>query len=241
MELKIGCCGFARGRATYFKRFSLVEIQQTFYKPPQLATVQRWRAEAPADFEFTLKAWQLITHEPSSPTYRKARLKLDAPLDHYGAFRPTSEVLAAWDRICEIARALDARIVVLQCPASFTPTEEHIRNLSTFLSTIDRRGLMLAWEPRGDWPPELVRELCEAHRLIHVVDPFQGLPVTAGTAYFRLHGRTGYRYRYTDEDLRRLVTWCQDFQVVYCLFNNVSMWDDALRLLEYVGGSTTRP
>jgi len=233
MNLKIGCCGFAQSRTAYFARFPVVEIQQTFYKPPQTATAQRWRTQAPPGFEFTLKAWQLITHEPSSPTYRKARLRLDAPVESYGSFRLTPQVLAAWDRTCEIAQTLAAQIVLLQCPASFSPTEEHLRNLRTFLSAISRDGLRLAWEPRGAWPLDLIREICQIHRLIHTVDPFQGLPVTTGTAYFRLHGRTGYRYQYTDDDLHQILAWCQGFEEVYCLFNNVSMWDDAARLLEF--------
>ncbi len=232
MDLKIGCCGFPQSRPAYFSRFSVVEIQQTFYKPPQTATAQRWRAQAPPGFEFTLKAWQLITHEPSSPTYRKARLKLDAPAQSYGSFRPTPQVLAAWERTREVAQALRARVVLLQCPASFAPTDEHIRNLRAFLSAIRHDKLRLAWEPRGAWPPELVRELCQMHGLIHAVDPFQGLPVTAGIAYFRLHGRTGYRYQYTDDDLSQLLAWCQAFEEAYCLFNNVTMWDDAIRFQE---------
>jgi len=51
----------------------VVEVQQTFYQIPRIATGKRWREEAPPDFEFTMKAWQLITHEPSSPTYRRLR------------------------------------------------------------------------------------------------------------------------------------------------------------------------
>jgi uncharacterized protein YecE (DUF72 family) len=232
MKLKIGCCGFPQSRPLYFARFSVVEIQQTFYKPPQIPTAQRWRIQAPPDFEFTLKAWQLITHEPTSPTYHKAQLRLDAPMQSYGSFRPTPQVFAAWDRTREIAQALQARVVLLQCPASFSPTEEHIHNLREFLSVVSRDGLRLAWEPRGTWPPERIRELCQTYELIHAVDPFQGLPVTVDTAYFRLHGRTGYRYQYTDDDLRQLLAWCQTFKEVYCLFNNVTMWDDALRFQE---------
>lgn len=234
MNLKVGCCGFPQGRPIYFARFSVVEIQQTFYKPPQTATAQRWRVQAPPGFEFTLKAWQLITHEPSSPTYRKARLRLDAPAQSYGSFRPTPQVLAAWEHTREIAQALQARVVLLQCPASFSPTEEHVRNLHEFLSTVQRGDLRLAWEPRGAWPPDLVRELCQTYGLIHAVDPFQGMPVTTGTAYFRLHGRTGYGYQYTDDDLSQLLVWCQAFEEVYCLFNNVTMWDDAIRFQELV-------
>jgi uncharacterized protein YecE (DUF72 family) len=54
----------------------VVEVQQTFYEPPADTTIRRWRARAPAAFEFTLKAWQLITHEPSSPTFRRLKRPL---------------------------------------------------------------------------------------------------------------------------------------------------------------------
>lgn len=234
MRLKIGCCGFGRARAQYFARFPLVEVQRTFYSPPRLTTAQRWRAEAPPQFEFTLKAWQLITHEPSSPTYGKARLQLDAPPDHYGAFRLTAQVLRAWNSTCEIAGTLDGKAVLLQCPPSFSPTEQNIHNLNKFLSTVDRGKLQLASEPRGVWPADLVRTLCEDHQLIHAVGPFKNPPVTSGSAYFRLHGRQGYPYRYTDEDLHQLLTFCGPFEEVYCLFNNISMWDDATRLSRLV-------
>lgn len=232
MVLHIGCCGFGRARAEYYRWLGLVEVQQTFYKPPQLATVRRWREEAPASFQFTVKAWQLITHEPSSPTYRKASVSLDGLPAHYGAFRPTPEVAAAWDCTREIALALRAPVVLFQCPASFGPTAEHLANLRSFFREVDRGGLVFTWEPRGDWPDDLVRLLCDELGLIHAVDPFSKLPVTGGIAYFRLHGITGYRYRFTDGDLKRLLSWCRGYDEVYCLFNNVSMWDDAGRFLE---------
>ena len=75
-RIKVGCCGFSSSRKDYFSQFKLVEVQQTFYKMPRLETALRWRGEVPADFEFTLKAWQLITHPPTSPPYRKAGIKL---------------------------------------------------------------------------------------------------------------------------------------------------------------------
>lgn len=235
MVLYVGCCGFGRARAEYYRRFGLVEVQQTFYKPPQLATVQRWREEAPASFCFTVKAWQLITHEPSSPTYRKAGVSLAGPPEHYGAFRLTAEVTAAWEWTRKIALALRAPVVLFQCPASFGPTAEHVANLRRFFREVDRGGLAFAWEPRGDWPDDLVRSLCEELGLIHAVDPFSRLPVTDGLAYFRLHGLTGYRYRFTDGDLRQVLSWCGGYAEVYCLFNNVSMWEDARRLVELAG------
>ncbi len=69
LRVKVGCCGFPGGMKKYFSQFRLVEVQQTFYKMPRLKTAQKWRQEAPSDFEFTLKAWQLITHSPTSATY----------------------------------------------------------------------------------------------------------------------------------------------------------------------------
>lgn len=55
-KFKVGCCGFARGMRRYFSQFELVEVQQTFYKPPQIETALRWRKEAAPDFEFTIKS-----------------------------------------------------------------------------------------------------------------------------------------------------------------------------------------
>lgn len=64
---KVGCRGFPRG---FFKDyFRLVEVYQTLYKMPKLETALMWRQQAPSDFEFTLKAWHLITHPATSPTY----------------------------------------------------------------------------------------------------------------------------------------------------------------------------
>lgn len=37
--VKVGCCGFLQGMARYFQEFRLVEVQQTFYRPPHLNTV----------------------------------------------------------------------------------------------------------------------------------------------------------------------------------------------------------
>jgi uncharacterized protein YecE (DUF72 family) len=85
-----------------------------------------------------------------------------------------------------------------------------------------------------------VKRLCQELDLTHCVDPFAANPVfTARSkiAYFRLHGRppgrTMYRYKYTDEDLRWLAKRVKDREAkglaVYCLFNNISMGDDAER------------
>ncbi len=227
--IKVGCRGFSRARAEYYRHLSLVEVQRTFYKPPRLETCQRWRAELPRDFEFVIKAWQLITHEPSSPTYRKTKLEVDRT-DRYGSFRPSDEVLGAWEETLEVAKVLKSKVVLVQFPSGFTPATEHMANMQTFFEAVERAELILAWEPRGDWGDEEIGELCRGLDLIHCVDPFQRLPVHGELAYFRLHGKSGYRYRYTDEELKTILDCCGTYAEAYCLFNNVSIFDDALRL-----------
>src|SRR5215211_4148447 len=123
-RVKVGCCGFRMAMAEYVAHFQVVEVQQTFYQPPQVQTLERWRAEAPKDFEFTLKAWMLITHEARSPTYRRLKRELtEEEREQCGSFRPTPMVREAWDVTLACARALKARRVLFQCPASFRPTK----------------------------------------------------------------------------------------------------------------------
>jgi uncharacterized protein YecE (DUF72 family) len=118
--LRLGLCGWNGSQKAYYESFDCIEIQSTFYEPPDAKVAHRWRREAPNGFEFCIKAWQLITHTPSSPTYRRLRSPIPAKArDSLGSFRPTDEVWEAWERTLEIAEALQARIILFQCPKSF--------------------------------------------------------------------------------------------------------------------------
>jgi len=233
--IRVGCCGLPVGLARYVRVFSAVEVQQTFYQPPSLRTLANWRKKVPAGFEFTLKAWQLITHEASSPTYRRLAEKLSGrERREAGAFRLNPVVMAAWERTLACARALSSRIILFQCPARFSPTPENVSNLRAFFREIDRRSsggrpFIYMWEPRGTWRPAEIRELCYELNLVQGVDPFQQPPVIGGLGYFRLHGRTGYRYCYTEADLEELLTLARARESCYVFFNNMSMWEDAKR------------
>ncbi len=91
--IRVERCGLSRAQAQTCKHFCLVEAQRSFHKTPRSETYQRWCDEAPADFEFTLKAWQLITHKPTSLTYRKAKLQVDRPERCRSRARPCVDVL----------------------------------------------------------------------------------------------------------------------------------------------------
>lgn len=235
--LFVGCCGWTEAHARYVQHFPAIEIQTTFYQPPSNLVAKRWRAEAPSEFRFCIKAWQLITHTPDSPTYRRLKSGVSSTeRDLYGSFRPTEQVWLAWQRTKEVANILQADVIVFQCPRSFLPIPENIRNLATFFEQIDRGPYTLAWEPRGDdWSPALIRDLCAQSNLVHCVDPFQSDPVYGNSLYWRLHGRSGYRYRYTDDDLAvlaaKLERQVQTTGPHYLFFNNVYSKEDASRFL----------
>jgi uncharacterized protein YecE (DUF72 family) len=229
----IGCCGWAGSQPQYFPQFPVIEIQSTFYDPPASKIAARWRMSAPPEFEFCIKAWQLITHAPSSPTYRRLRHPIDAGRSgFFGSFQDTDEVWQAWMKTLEIAEAVRASVVLFQCPASFQPSRPNIENLSRFFQKIGPQAFSLAWEPRGPWQAQIVRDLCAQYRLIHCVDPLVSAPDPESAIYWRLHGKGSYSYRYTDEDLielKKLLLLAPACPQAYVMFNNVTMKEDADR------------
>ena len=144
--IKVGCCGFPVKRSEYFNKFSVAELQSTFYQlPVKITTVKRWREEAPERAEFVIKAWQLITHPPSSPTYKKLKIKLSEKKENYGFFKPTEEVFEAWRKTREVAKVLRAKIILFQCPSSFKPKKENIDNMKVFFREIKEKDFFFVW------------------------------------------------------------------------------------------------
>lgn len=205
-RIHIGCCGWsylderdfpdelAGGTSSklqaYARLFNSVEINSTFYRLPRLTTAVRWRAEVDETnpgFEFTVKAFQGITH--------LHRFQKKESLDSYKV-------------IADICSALHARFVLFQSPASFLPTQKNMDAMKEFFAGIDRRGLAAVWEPRGKWYDDIssIENVCWQCKLVHCVDPMRNDPVAFGktkTAYFRLHGfgrPSMYRYNFSEEE-----------------------------------------
>ena len=231
--IKIGCCGFPVNHSTYYRSFNVVEIQQTFYQLPKIETALKWREESPSDFEFTIKAWQLITHPSTSPTYKRLKITLQKK-ENYGFFKPTKEVFSAWEKTEEICSVLKARIVLFQSPASFKPTPENKKNIKKFFTTIDRKDYIFVWEPRGKWEEKEIEELCKELDLIHGVDPFKNKPLYGKLRYFRLHGKDGYKYKYSEEDFKQLTKLIEKDIETYIMFNNVYMFEDAKKFEDFL-------
>jgi uncharacterized protein YecE (DUF72 family) len=240
-SVKIGLCGFTIAIGEYGRRFPVVEVQQTFYQPPAAGVMRRWRASTPPELEFTIKAWQLITHTGTSPTYRRLKRALTAKeRADVGAFQDTAIVDEGWRVTAECARTLGATAILFQCPASFRPTKRNVASVRAFFDRIDRPdGVRMLWEPRGPWPADVVADLCASCGLVHVVDPFVNPTVTRGVTYFRLHGITGTRHVYTDDELLRLRDMLPPSGETYVMFNNIPRANDAIRFGRLLGEGLT--
>lgn len=237
-DWQIGTCGIRGRQAQAFAELDMVEIQKTFYQPPRVGTAEKWRARAPDGFVFALKAWQLITHESTSPTYRRLSEPLSREeLASVGSFRWNAVTTRAWERTRDIARALRAETVVFQTPRHFRPSDDNLRRLERFFRAIERDGRVMVFEPRGKaWDDDIVARLCHNLDVVHGVDPFLRSPPRSGLQYLRLHGRPAYNYRYaySNDDLSRLVACLDARRPARILFNNDRMAEDARRLREFV-------
>jgi len=222
--IRVGCCGFPTSMKKYFENFSLVELNSTFYQYPREKTVEGWREKTPENFEFTVKAHKDISH--------KSKLKVE------------EASLQAFERMKWICKTLNSRILLVQTPGSFRP--DRLGDAEKFFGTVDREGLVLVWENRGPaWETGEARkrlgQVLEKLDVVHVTDPFRVLPAYTGdVAYFRLHGlgERMYYYQYSDSELQKLKELISPYEgegkEVYVLFNNLSMFMDGVRFMEYL-------
>ncbi|MBC7114634.1 MAG: DUF72 domain-containing protein [Archaeoglobi archaeon] len=207
----------------YAEVFSAVEVNSTFYRIPRISTCERWRKEVDEvneEFEFTVKGNREITH-----------------VDRFSS----DKSLEVFEKMKEICEALDSRILLLQMPPSFRATEKSLENLRRFLQRTGRDSPRIAVEFRHEsWKDEILEELIEEFSLIHCVDPFLRDPLGDSPAYFRLHGSPPgermYRYKYTDEDLMVLKNKVMRYRDAYIFFNNIFMYEDAMRFSRVVEG-----
>lgn len=221
--IKVGCCGYPVSQTKYYETFNLVELNSTFYKYPRLLTVKKWRTRAPENFEFTVKAHQDISH--------RYRLNLEQSIESF-------------EKIKQICRNLNGRVIVIQTPPSFTIND--LEKAKKFFRGINRNDFILVWETRGpSWESDdgvkKLKDVLNEVNVSHVVDPLRLMPAyVTNIAYFRLHGlgKRMYYYQYTNDELKRLYETVSKFEDLemgaYVLFNNLSMFEDAKRFLFYI-------
>jgi len=199
----------------YSSRLSSVEIDYTFYRMPSTKTIEGWTAATPAEFKFTIKASQQITH----------RQRLKVPSDALEYFM--SVVPGLGDRL---------GIVLFQLPPFFKCDRQ---KLETFLSVLPR-GVPAAFEFRHEsWFTDDVYGLLKAHNValcIHDADEHTTpIQLTAGCTYVRLR-RSAYNASLRKEWQDRILAWARDGIEVFAYIKHEDNPEAPLIALEFASG-----
>jgi uncharacterized protein YecE (DUF72 family) len=170
--------------AYYSRRLPAVEINNTFYRLPQVSMIENWRDQVPADFRFSIKATQRITHIK--------RLKNCADETKY---------------LLETAALLGDKlgVILFQLPPNSKKDAERLRDFLAMLPG-DRR---VAFEFRHEsWFDDEVLALLRAKNCALVVSdtdekPLSVIESSGDWGYLRLR-RTNYEQEDLAEWMRRV-------------------------------------
>src|SRR5437867_4499940 len=203
--------------AFYAQHFNTVEINSTFYRPPNQYAARAWASKVPDDFRFTAKLWQKFTH----PKMFEAATGQAAGVqdEDFGIFA---------EGIGPLAEAGKLGPLLAQFPTSFRPAAATREYLEDLIRRMRGAGYPLAVELRHrEWTESeetaAIRALMEEQRVAWVMidEPrfktsIRHVPLTTDTAYFRFHGRNyknwwrhgesedRYNYLYTPDEQRHI-------------------------------------
>jgi uncharacterized protein YecE (DUF72 family) len=165
----------------YATRLSAVEINNTFYRMPNAAAIQGWRAQVPDGFRFAIKTPRRITHSK--------RLENCA-----------EELRSLFAALTDLGSCFGSLLVQMPPYAKLD-----VRALDAFLSELPR-GCRAAFEFRHEsWLVPEVFELLRSRNAALVqsedAEGFEPLPWTADWAYLRLR-----KVSYTESELETWLT-----------------------------------
>lgn len=198
----------------YSSIFNSIEINSSFYKIPRKATVTRWASTVHADFRFTFKLFQGITHGKN--------LDFDPSL-----------IAEFMETIGYVGNKRGSLLV--QFPPSLK--NQHIEKLEILLAAIRQADPDHSWNVAVEfrdksWYSDEINDLLTAyhsHLVIHDL-PASAPPSPSDpgqSIYVRFHGPTGnYRGSYTDAFLHEysgyIKEWLGEGKTVYVYFNNTA-------------------
>ncbi|HEY1293670.1 MAG TPA: DUF72 domain-containing protein [Chloroflexota bacterium] len=223
--------------AYYASFFNTVEINSSFYRPPNQYAARAWASKVPAGFRFTAKLWQKFTHPKM---FEKATGQ---------DWRVQDEDFATFkEGIAPLAEADKLGPLLAQFPTSFRPDAARLEYLEDLIRRMREAGFSLAVELRHrEWTESeetrAIRAFMEQQHVAWVMidEPrfktsIRHVPLTSDTAYFRFHGRNyknwwnhaesedRYNYLYTADEERHLADDVREVSErtseTYAFFNN---------------------
>lgn len=199
----------------YAERFSTVEVNASFYRPPEPGTSRKWLDRTPESFLFSIKLFQKFTH-PEMYLRTPGVRDWDVNLGDVDLFRAGLEPIADAGRLGAL---------LIQFPSSFHATED-ARAYVAWLLTAFRdypRAVEFRHKSWADPETQTVALLDDSGAaLVEIDEPFAhfrtAVPAYPRTrtplSYFRLHGRNQaqwwehaqaedrYNYLYSEAELQ---------------------------------------
>jgi uncharacterized protein YecE (DUF72 family) len=149
----------------YAERFNLLELRAERGKLPKLARLRQWRAQVPEEFVFSVVLPQRVS-----------------------GLEAAADVAAELDHAIGVADALRAAWLVVQTPASVTPTTRSRQRLQALVERLPREVRRVAWEPRGIWQDEEAERTAELLGVRLVRDVSRSPAPPGRVVYARMRG-----------------------------------------------------
>ncbi|MBB5440226.1 uncharacterized protein YecE (DUF72 family) [Pedobacter sp. AK017] len=189
----------------YFRHFSTLELNVTFYRFPKLSTLQQWYDRAPDDFIFSVKVPRSITH--------------------FKKLNDTSRMVEEFYSLVREGLKNKLGSVLFQFPPNFSASDIHIQRL---VRSVDPSFENVAeFRHPSWWNEQVIAELGE-HRIAFCGMSHPDLPdsVVGNTdhLYYRMHGRQQlYVSDYDEKVLSDIVDQIERMPKIkraYIYFNN---------------------
>ena len=216
----------------YSQFFNTVEVNSSFYRPPNPGYVYNWARRVPDGFLFTVKLWQKFTHPKM---YREATGE-EAVIsqDDVDQFKSSIEPLARYGKLGAL---------LAQFPPSFKNDGFGQQILEAVIKTFNEYRLAVELRHRSWSDVDSTTHFLKENNItwVQIDEPkFQSsvaaeVPVTSDMAYFSFHGRnaemwwkgdseTRYKYLYSAEEIdeltNRVKSAAEQTTLLFALFNN---------------------
>jgi len=216
----------------YSQFFNTVEINSSFYRPPNPGFAENWVRRTPKDFLFAVKLWQKFTHPKM---YRETTGEQAAISQH--------DVDLFLSSIRPLYQSGKLGALLAQFPPSFKNSDHGQQILSAVIHTFGSYRLAVELRHRSWSDDENTARLLQENNIswVQIDEPkFSSsvaaeVPLTSDIAYFRFHGRnaemwwqgnseTRYKYLYSPEEIEELTTRvknsCDKAKLTFAFFNN---------------------
>jgi uncharacterized protein YecE (DUF72 family) len=221
VQWHIGCSGFSykhwKGKfypeglaqkkwfAFYCEHFKTLELNVTFYRFPQLKTLQNWYNTSPVDFRFSVKAPQGITH--------------------YKLFLNSTELITEFYDVVNNGLQEKLGPILFQLPPRFSYSEEHLERIISNLNPAFKNVVELR---HNTWWRDDVYEAFAKHNITFVGQSHPALPdaiiQNSPVVYYRFHGVPDlYKSAYADAALQKtadMINSNQQTKEAWLYFNN---------------------